>query len=257
MRMQLQMTAPLDIGMEFADDALKGDVFDLTQADGKAVVSDSDSDVEDGDGIIAGQADSAWDKDSDGGDDGERKISGLEDELDGMYERYRERLAERDLKFKAKEARQKDRSREEWAGVKKDDDEGDAESGDESEEGGWDVTQAAKGGAGDDASSSDSDSEEEVPVPKKRKTETGTKLITKLEEPKPKGAASKAAQVWFSQDLFKGVADGGIEDTDESQEEEEMDDESEGSEDGDEDEQEAEVTPNDHVSMDDYHDAVC
>ncbi|CAE6437170.1 unnamed protein product, partial [Rhizoctonia solani] len=34
MRMQLQMTAPLDIGMDFKDDALKGDVFDLGEADG-------------------------------------------------------------------------------------------------------------------------------------------------------------------------------------------------------------------------------
>ncbi|QRW05949.1 AdoMet-dependent rRNA methyltransferase SPB1 [Ceratobasidium sp. AG-Ba] len=185
MRMQLQMTAPLDIGMEFKDDALKGDVFDLSGADGKAVEEKEDESSE------------------------EEAVGGLEDELDGLYEQYRARMAERDLKFKAKESRRKDKSREEWAGVRKDEDDEDDESGDESEEGGWDVAQAAKDDQGN--SSSDEDEEDEQPAPKRRK------LITKLEEPMQKGAASKAAQVWFSHDLFKGVADVGGDDEEEEQ----------------------------------------
>lgn len=197
--MQLQMTAPLDIGLDFADDALKGDVFDLTRADGKVVGSDEDSDDE-GDAPGTGEGSES---EEDSGAEGERKVVGLEDELDGLYEQYRERMAERDLKFKAKESRRKDKHREEWSGIRKDED------GDESEgnsEGGWDVAQAAKGRGEDDASSGEeSESEVEEKAVKKRKLEDGKKLVTKLEEPKAKGAASKAAQLWFSQDLFKGV----------------------------------------------------
>ncbi|QRV83652.1 AdoMet-dependent rRNA methyltransferase SPB1 [Ceratobasidium sp. AG-Ba] len=204
MRMQLQMTAPLDIGMEFKDDALKGDVFDLSGADGKAVEEKEDESSEE---EAVGSQDEEEESSDD--EDGEKKVGGLEDELDGLYEQYRARMAERDLKFKAKESRRKDKSREEWAGVRKDEDDEDDESGDESEEGGWDVAQAAKDDQGN--SSSDEDEEDEQPAPKRRK------LITKLEEPMQKGAASKAAQVWFSHDLFKGVADVGGDDEEEEQ----------------------------------------
>lgn len=215
------MTAPLDIGLDFADDALKGDVFDLTRADGKGVASDNENDTTDededevdGQGKAEGEGE---DEAEESEDDGERKVAGLEDELDGLYEQYRERMAERDLKFKAKESRQKDKSREEWGGIRKDEDGEDESDGDS--EGGWDVAQAAKGRGEDDASSGeDSESEEESRAVKKRKMEGGRKLVTKLEEPKAKGAASKAAQVWFSQDLFKGVEGG---DSDEEEEEEE------------------------------------
>ncbi|KAG9125010.1 AdoMet-dependent rRNA methyltransferase spb1 [Ceratobasidium sp. 392] len=219
MRMQLQMTAPLDIGMDFADDALKGDMFDLSGADGKGVV---DKDEEDNSNESAEEGQEAEEEDSSDDEDGEKKVAGLEDELDGLYERYRERMAERDLKFKAKESRRKDKSREEWGGIKKDEDEDDQDSGEESEEGGWDVAQAAKERGDDAGSSSDEDEDEEEeedrPAVKRRKV-AGERLIRRLEEPKKKGAASKAAQVWFSQDLFKGVAD--VEDVEDEEEEEE------------------------------------
>ncbi|KAG8730533.1 AdoMet-dependent rRNA methyltransferase spb1, partial [Ceratobasidium sp. 423] len=239
MRMQLQMTAPLDIGMDFKDDALKGDVFDLGEADGRKVDDESGSESESEEKDKGGREEILEDDSED---------DGLEEELDGLYDRYRERLAERDLKFKAKEARRKDESREEWGGIKKDEDASEDEDSDEGE-GGWDATQAAKDD--DDESSSDdgegSSSEEEPAVVKKRKIEKGAKLITKFEEPKVK--ASKAAQVWFSQDLFKGVADN-VEDGEESEEGEEEerdeDEESEGEEDAtpsDEDEDDFEIVP--------------
>ncbi|CAE6378114.1 unnamed protein product [Rhizoctonia solani] len=227
-RMQLQMTAPLDIGMDFKDDALKGDVFDLGETDGRKVDSGSESESE-----PEAKGENGGDEQVEDDSEDER----LEEELDGLYERYRERLAERDLKFKAKEARRKDQSREEWGGIKKDEDPSEDEDSDEGE-GGWDVTQAAKDG---DESSSDEESsaeEEETPaVVKKRKTEKGTKLITKFEEPKVK--ASKAAQVWFSQDLFKGVADG----DDEEEEEEDEEEEEEEATPSDEDEDDFEIVP--------------
>ncbi|KAG8732753.1 AdoMet-dependent rRNA methyltransferase spb1 [Ceratobasidium sp. 414] len=247
MRMQLQMTAPLDIGMEFKDDALKGDVFDLSGVDGRGVAEkdqdSSDDDVEGGE---------ASDEEEIGDDeDGEKQVAGLEDELDGLYEQYRERMAERDLKFKAKESKQKDKSREEWGGIRKDDDEDD-ESGEESEEGGWDVAQAAKDQGEGGESSSDED-EDERPAAKRRKVggmNGKAKLITRLEEPKQKGAASKAAQVWFSQDLFKGVADVGGDDEKERDGDEDvnMASESDGVDEpesvgGEEDEDDFEVVP--------------
>ncbi|KAG9083573.1 AdoMet-dependent rRNA methyltransferase spb1, partial [Ceratobasidium sp. 370] len=105
--MQLQMTAPLDIGMEFTDNALKGDVFDLSGVDGRGVTAkDDDSSDEEGEQRLAGD-DNEGESSADD-EDGEKKVTGLEEELDGLYEQYRERMAERDLKFKAKESRQKD-----------------------------------------------------------------------------------------------------------------------------------------------------
>jgi AdoMet-dependent rRNA methyltransferase SPB1 len=219
--------------MDFKDDALKGDVFDLGETDGRKVDSGSESESE---------SESEAKKEGNAGikgldDDSEDER--LEDELDGLYERYRERLAERDLKFKAKEAKRKDQSRDEWGGIKKDEDASDDEDSDDGE-GGWDVAQAAKDDG--DESSSDEESgadEDETPVvAKKRKMEKGAKLITKLEEPKAKG--SKAAQVWFSQDLFKGVAD----DNGEEEEEEEEEQEEEESE-----QEEEDATPSDEVSQ--------
>ncbi|CAE6437970.1 unnamed protein product [Rhizoctonia solani] len=226
-RMQLQMTAPLDIGMDFKDDALKGDVFDLGEADGRRVddESDSESEPEKKEENVGGEKLEEDDSEDDR----------LEDELDGLYDQYRERLAERDLKFKAKEAKRKDQSREEWGGIKKDEDGSEDEDSDEGE-GGWDATLAAK----DDGEESSSDEEDDEPVAiKKQKTDQGTKLITKLEEPKVK--ASKAAQVWFSQDLFKGMADA-VEDEDEDEQEDESEEEEDATPD-DEDEDDFEIVP--------------
>ncbi|KAG9078267.1 AdoMet-dependent rRNA methyltransferase spb1 [Ceratobasidium sp. 370] len=208
MRMQLQMTAPLDIGMEFTDNALKGDVFDLSGVDGKGVTAKDDDSSDEG-----GSKD--WRETT-------TRVAGLEDELDGLYEQYRERMAERDFKFKAKESRQKDKSREEWSGIRKGDDEDEEESGEESGEGGWDVAQAAKD-RGDEGESSSDEDEGGLPAAKRRKVgdkNEKERLITRLEEPKPQGAASKAAQVWFSQALFKDVAN--VEDEDEEGDEDDF-----------------------------------
>ncbi|KAG9083520.1 AdoMet-dependent rRNA methyltransferase spb1 [Ceratobasidium sp. 370] len=198
MRMQLQMTAPLDIGMEFTDNALKGDVFDLSGVDGRAIAekNEDSSDEEGKEGKEGKAGDDNKGESSDDNEDGEKKVAGLEDELDGLYEQYRERMAERDLKFKAKESRQKDKSREEWSGIRKGDNEDEEESGEESGEGGWDAAQAAKD-RGDEGESSSDEDEGERPAAKRRKVgdkKEKARLITRLEEPKQKGAASKAAQ---------------------------------------------------------------
>ncbi|KAG9091192.1 AdoMet-dependent rRNA methyltransferase spb1, partial [Ceratobasidium sp. 370] len=107
MRMQLQTTAPLDIGMEFTDNALKGDVFDLSGVNGKGVTAKGDdSSDEEGEQAMAGDDDEGESGADD--EDGEKRVTGLEDELDRLYEQYRERMAERDLRFKAKQSGQKD-----------------------------------------------------------------------------------------------------------------------------------------------------
>ncbi|KZS95887.1 FtsJ-domain-containing protein [Sistotremastrum niveocremeum HHB9708] len=243
-RMQLQMTAPLDIGLEQDDPTLRlggqDDIFDLGMADKEmkrrrkekfltaddTLSDDSDSDAED-----SGSDDEAMDIDAD--EERQRKVDAMEAEMDGMYDAYRERMAERDAKFKVKEARQKNKLREEeWTGIKSDN----SDEDDESDEGGWDVTQSAKARAGEESSDSDSDGgsdEEEIDRddadhPNAQSAIAGTKrkrvgnqersgskpvasnklprLMTSLERSEPK-SGSKAAQLWFSQNIFEGIDD--------------------------------------------------
>ncbi|KAG5648075.1 hypothetical protein DXG03_007110 [Asterophora parasitica] len=225
-RMQLQMTAPLDIGLEQQDLSLGGqdDIFDLGGTekglrkkggierligdDGDLMeVSDEDEDNEESE------------EELDLEEEREKKLSGLEAELDGLYDAYQSRMRERDAKFKVVEARRKNAEREEWGGIKKkaDSDE-EASEDDDEEEGGWDRMQAAKGGISDQDSDSDSDSDSDEETPQTMKgakrplikdrarasqTSKRAKLVSKLEE--PKASSSKAAQVWFSQDLFSGM----------------------------------------------------
>lgn len=235
--MQLQMTAPLDIGLEQHDDSLglgQEDIFDLggTERDMRKrggvlrligedgdVLADSDEDSDEEEGV---EDDEVLDSE----EERDKKTQELEAEMDGMYDAYQERMRERDAKFKVKESREKNSEREEWHGIQ------DHDSGGESEEeGGWDKVQQAKRNAGTESSSDEdsSDEEEEKQAPRKRRrdeessrapnTSKRVRLVTKLEEPKTVASTSKAAQVWFSQDVFTGMELDDIED--ESEEEEE------------------------------------
>lgn len=243
--MQLQMTAPLDIGLEQDDPTLRlggqDDIFDLGLAD-KEMKNRRREKFINADDTLSGDSDS---EDSDSGDEDENmaldaeeerqhKVDAMEAEMDCMYDAYRERMAERDAKFKVKEARQKNKLREEeWTGIKSDH----SDEDDESDEGGWDVTQSAKARAGEDSSSSSSDSdggsdEEEIDrtddVDQGQSAIAGTKrkrvgnqersgtrtvasnklprLMTSLERSEPK-SGSRAAQLWFSQNIFHGIDD--------------------------------------------------
>ncbi|KAG1881776.1 Spb1 C-terminal domain-containing protein [Suillus tomentosus] len=210
-RMQLQMTAPLDIGLEQIDASLVGqeDMFDLTGTErqlrhkggiGIIRVDDDTPEDEDEDEVVAG--DDQEDEVLDSEEERDRKASRLEAEMDGLYDAYQEKLKERDSKFKAREARQGNGMLEEWGGFQ------DGENSESDEEGGWDQMQAAKGD-NDDSSDESDDEERETPGRKRRrpqatevKSNKKVKLVTKLEEPT---AAGRASQVWFSQDLFGGV----------------------------------------------------
>jgi len=210
------MTAPLDIGMEQADAALnigQDDVFDLVDAErglrggdiSNFVARTQDEDESSNEGAEDNEQEEFMDTD----DEKEYKVESLEAELDGLYEAYRGRLAEKDAKFKVKEARRVNKEREEWHGIQKDANSDDSE---DSEAGGWDLTEEAK--ARDDGSSTDDSDEEEephIPVVSKKRGRTGesrpqpakkARLVTKLAEP-----TDRKTDIWFSQDIFKGISD--------------------------------------------------
>jgi AdoMet-dependent rRNA methyltransferase SPB1 len=203
--------------MEQHDASLGGqeDFFDLGGAEtglrkrgGISALGDEEGGSDEEDDVSDGGSESVLDSD----EERQRKVDGLEAEMDGLYDAYRDRMRERDAKFKVKESRQKNAEREEWQGIKEPID---VDSDSDEEVGGWDKMEVAKEQSGD-TSSDDNDSEEEDDTPATRKrprTETAptkpskrAKLITDLREPKTQ-SASQAAQVWFSQDVFAGMGD--------------------------------------------------
>ena len=249
--MQLQMTAPLDIGLDFKDQALghgQDDILDLEMSRkqlGKKAHVDLVNLVDDKDGLEddeGEQGEDAMDEDAgalDLDDEGEKKVDDLEAELDGLYDAYQERMKERDTKYRVKEARRKDKSREEWHGIRPQDSDDD-DSGES--EGGYDVVQATKARVGED-SDSDSDSGSDfgqgVPLTggKLKRTrgddaEIGGRQLKRAKTIQLE--TSRAASMWFRQDVFAGVdltvGDDGDEDEGEEEDEDE-DDEMRGLED--------------------------
>jgi AdoMet-dependent rRNA methyltransferase SPB1 len=216
--MQLQMTAPLDIGLEQTDAILghgQEDMFDLESAErvprrlGFADLTDTDEEDKD-------PEQSKVDNSSDDEalhTDGEQnsRTQALENDLDDLYETYRERLAERDAKFKVRVARQNDKRREEWSGIDRDEAQTDTDEGDEG--GGWDEMEQRKAADSDsDLSSVDEEDESSSSQLSKRKRrrqqETSRKkarLLTSLEEPQAASQISRKTDVWFSQDIFHGL----------------------------------------------------
>jgi AdoMet-dependent rRNA methyltransferase SPB1 len=225
--MQLQMTAPLDIGLEQTDAQLnmgQDDVFDLehtqrgiqNQAD-FATDADGDIDLDDEDEDEGAADDGEDDEALDSDEERERKVSALEADIDNLYDAYQERLRDRDLKYKAKEARRKNAAKEEWHGVAEkdsDDDDSDAES-----EGGWDLVQNRKlddGGGSSDESSDEEDEEDGAGTSKARQNKRRKKAETpaapqskrrKLSDDATPIAPSASSSAWFKQDLFKGIGD--------------------------------------------------
>jgi AdoMet-dependent rRNA methyltransferase SPB1 len=219
-RMQLQMTAPLDIGLEQTDAVLgygQEDIFDLEHTERasrrKGFPDSSDTDAEDKEPEENNEdVHSLDDEVLDTDEEQNSRVQTMEDELDGLYEAYRERLAERDAKFKTREARQGDKRREEWSGIERDEGRDDMDEG--SEDGGWYEMEQRKARNDDsDSSSIDEEGDEALsPRSPKRKRadrqETPKKrarLLTSLEEPQTISQMSRRTDVWFSQDIFKGL----------------------------------------------------
>lgn len=230
--MQLQMTAPLDIGLEQSDALLGGqdDIFDLQDAEKKIgkkksvakLVGELDdgSDSDDAASIPEGPLDSEED---------EERVAGLEAELDGLYDAYRERLSERDAKYKARQAR-KPHEKEEWTGFGSDNSDEDEEDENDSE-GGWDRMERAKYEEGSDISSDDeSDEDSDIDSRKKPKSILRKRKLDDAVNPPTKKRLvsdlgtneSRSTKVWFDQDVFKDI---NIDDIEEDEEEEDDDEE--------------------------------
>ncbi|KAF4507603.1 hypothetical protein G6O67_004083 [Ophiocordyceps sinensis] len=179
-RMQLNMVAPMDIGMEEAGPLGEGAMFSLKTADktdamrrlgrGKMVAASSrEKNRDNGVGEIG--------DDQDDGDDEEDR---LERELDSMYKNYREHKAETDAKYRAKKARE-ERGDDEWEGLSESarSEQGDSSELDES-----------------DGSSDDDDDDAQLPA----------SLLRDLDDSEPSGdGLSRRATAFFNQDIFKDI----------------------------------------------------
>ncbi|KAF4633352.1 hypothetical protein G7Y89_g4763 [Cudoniella acicularis] len=181
-RMQLNMTVPMEIGMEQAGPSGDNSMFGLKAVDkvgavdkiakGKmAILKESDSRKDHDSGFGSGDTDEETDDEQDK----------LDRELDSLYEQYQDRKSSSDAKFRAKKAR-KEHEDGDWEGFSADghnsDDEDDLE---------------------EDSSEDSSDEEGSSKRP----------LLTDLERSERKsGGLSRRAAQFFDQDIFKGI--GGI-----------------------------------------------
>ncbi|KAI1638615.1 AdoMet-dependent rRNA methyltransferase spb1 [Biscogniauxia mediterranea] len=197
MRLQLGMTAPMDIGMEQAGPLGHDSIFALKDIEKKGAVSQ----IAKGRMAIIKQADTKKDLDSGIGSSGEtdeedEEEDRLERELDNMFEDYKERRSMRDAKYKAKKARQEHEDGE-WEGLSADE----QQSSDDEEL--------------EEDSSGESDDEDSEPT---------TNLLTDLDNgPAGSDGLSKRATSFFSQDIFKdipGILDGPEPESSKSEDEE-------------------------------------
>ena len=280
LKLQLNMTAPEDLDM--ADNALGGEeeMFDLGEAEREAVRQGRSSTLHnamaDVDGLSDDESSTVEEAEEeeevlDSDEEREAKLGDLEGQLDGLYDEYKERMSERDAKWKVKQARAKDRNYDSWTGIKEGSDseddgvdkghkdglrglrmprrgDADEDDGEVSEDGGWDIVAANKARLGEEPDSSDeSDDEEERPIKKAKVSKEKVKvskpapaasvpkgLVTSLNDKEARAQMSRQAQVWFDQSVFKGLGDLAALDGDDEEEEEDEDDDEEDGEDEDE-----------------------
>jgi AdoMet-dependent rRNA methyltransferase SPB1 len=220
-RMQLQMTTPMDIGLEQTDLALslgQDDIFNFKDIEKNLKRKRGLIDFAAHDRDLSSESDLDQDVISDLDDDeaftadeeSEGQTVELEAELEGLYGAYQEKLKEKDAKLRAREARKKNKEREEWGGIPAAERDGDSDEDTVvSEDGGWEEMQEAKDNVGEESSSEGSVGGGTSGVGKKRKTTSGEvsfdKRVRFATDLKEKPAPSRAAQLWFSQDIFSGV----------------------------------------------------
>ncbi|CEI39590.1 AdoMet-dependent rRNA methyltransferase SPB1 [Fusarium venenatum] len=178
-RMQLNMTAPMDIGMEEAGPIGEGAMFSLKKVDktdamrrlnrGKMIVPSQ---------VPQKQVDSGLGSSGETDDESDPEEDRLERELDSMYDHYKERKSEIDAKYRAKKAR-KEHGDDEWEGL----------SGEEAEE---------KNDSSDFEEEDSSDDEDEGAAPTQG-------LIRDLDSSKGANGLSKRATNFFNQDIFQGI----------------------------------------------------
>ncbi|KAK0392181.1 hypothetical protein NLU13_1679 [Sarocladium strictum] len=182
-RMQLNMVAPMDIGMEEAGPTGEGAMFNLKNIDrtegmrrlakGRMIANVGPDQKKEQDSGIGSSADT----DSEADEDGDR----LERELDSMYDQYKERKSEADAKFRAKKARE-ERGDDEWEGLSDKGEDNISESSDLEEE-------------------DSSDDEED------KQASSGGLLRDFDDTPAQQNGLSRKAAAFFSQDIFQGIQD--------------------------------------------------
>ena len=179
-RMQLNMVAPMDIGMEESGPMGEGAMFSLKSIDktdgmrrlakGRMAANNAAQKREQDSGIG-----SSADTDSESDEEEDR----LERELDGMYDQYKERKAESDAKYRARKAR-KEHDDDEWEGL----------SGNE------------------DNISDSSDLEEEDSSDDDEGQQTSSNGLLRDFEDGPAqedSGLSRKAAAFFNQDIFQGI----------------------------------------------------
>jgi AdoMet-dependent rRNA methyltransferase SPB1 len=171
-RMQMNMTAPMDLGLEQAGPVGDDGMFALKTIDKAGATSK----------IAKGKMHTLEqeerkpevEEDYDGDSDGDA----LERLLDDMYDDYQERKSTNDAKFRAKRAR-KEHEDGEWHGF--------SEQEDSSDDG-----EVLADGDSDESSDEDEDEPQH--------------LVTKLElNAKTSAGLTRRAQMFFDQDIFKGI----------------------------------------------------
>ncbi|KJZ75520.1 AdoMet-dependent rRNA methyltransferase SPB1 [Hirsutella minnesotensis 3608] len=181
-RMQLNMVAPMDIGMEESGPVGEGAMFSLKTLDKTNAMKRLDR----GRMVATGSRDKGYkgnisqnEVNQEESDDEEDR---LERELDSMYENYRERKAEADVKYRAKKAREH-RGDDEWEGL--------SENGESQ---------------GSESSELDEDSSDEDDTDNERQGQPGS-LLRDLDNTEPSGdGLSKRAAAFFSQNIFQDIA---------------------------------------------------
>lgn len=198
-RMQMNMTAPMDIGMEQDGPRGEGAMFKLKTIDQGSVMNR----IAKGKMVVVSEADEKRERERDSGlgssgetdDESDEDGDALETELDELYDQYRERKAESDAKYRAKKARQEHED-DEWEGVSADE----KDSDDDEELEGF-----------EEESSGDEDDAEDGAKP----------LITDLDDtPSEANGLSKRAAGFFKQDIFNSIQ--GILDSDDEEMEDEV-----------------------------------
>ncbi|KAK4163551.1 putative adoMet-dependent rRNA methyltransferase [Cladorrhinum sp. PSN259] len=199
MRMQMNMTAPMDIGMEQEGPRGEGAMFRLKAIDEQASVLRR---LAKGKMAVLTEAEKRTDLDSGIGleetDESDEEEDRLDRELDNMYDQYRERKSDADAKYRAKKAR-KEHGDDEWEGVSADEKENSDDDGDLLEE------------------DSSDDSDEEM-------AEAIKPLLNDLDKSGGKDGLSKRAGRFFSQEVFQDMDIGLDVSEEEEEQDEEMDD---------------------------------
>jgi AdoMet-dependent rRNA methyltransferase SPB1 len=196
-RMQLNMTAPMDIGMEEAGPMGEGAMFALKTVDQsdamKRIAKGKMALIKEDEARKERERDSGLGTSPDSEEESDEEEDRLETELDAMYEQYNSRKADRDTKFRAKKAKAEHEDGE-WEGL----------SGDEKQQSDSEVLE-------EDSDEDDDESDEEDASKKP--------LLKDLDGETGEDGLSKRATRFFSQDIFKDVAE--LLDEEEEEEEEE------------------------------------